>query len=396
MSSRAGRCAAAPPCCSRCRRRRRAAPARGGPPAGGPGPPSRSASAARPQRRPHPTRARRPQGRRPQGRAAAVAPSRRCSRRTPRRTWRDALVGLQESNAPCPSPRSSRCCGPSSATAGGSCSTALRERAAAAASLGQVHRATWARRPAGGGQGAVPGRARGAGRRRAHAVGCCRGRRPGRPWARRAAAGRRAARPADRGAGLPARGRGAGALRRRVRRRPGRRRARGCVRATVARARHGLARGHAAGRGGPHRRRRPSATAPPRRYQRFLVSGPERVGLLHTDPHPGNFRVLPDGRLGVLDFGSTLALPRHARRRSGGCSRRCSPPTARAVLDRLREDGFVRPGRTVDVRQAGRLHGAVHACPPGTSASGSAAPGCAASSAGSTTRATPTSASPCS
>jgi predicted unusual protein kinase regulating ubiquinone biosynthesis (AarF/ABC1/UbiB family) len=27
-------------------------------------------------------------------------------------------------------------------------------------------------------------------------------------------------------------------------------------------------------------------------------------GLVHADPHPGNFLVLPDGRLGVLDFGS--------------------------------------------------------------------------------------------
>jgi predicted unusual protein kinase regulating ubiquinone biosynthesis (AarF/ABC1/UbiB family) len=27
-------------------------------------------------------------------------------------------------------------------------------------------------------------------------------------------------------------------------------------------------------------------------------------GLMHVDPHPGNFIVLPDGRLGVLDFGS--------------------------------------------------------------------------------------------
>jgi len=44
-------------------------------------------------------------------------------------------------------------------------------------------------------------------------------------------------------------------------------------------------------------------------YQRFLLSGPARCGLLHTDPHPGNFRLLPDGRLGVLDFGSCLALP---------------------------------------------------------------------------------------
>jgi len=26
-------------------------------------------------------------------------------------------------------------------------------------------------------------------------------------------------------------------------------------------------------------------------------------GVLHADPHPGNYRVLPDGRLGILDFG---------------------------------------------------------------------------------------------
>ncbi|HYY11960.1 MAG TPA: AarF/ABC1/UbiB kinase family protein, partial [Kineosporiaceae bacterium] len=44
-------------------------------------------------------------------------------------------------------------------------------------------------------------------------------------------------------------------------------------------------------------------------YQRFLLSGPQRCGLLHTDPHPGNFRLLADGRLGVLDFGSCLELP---------------------------------------------------------------------------------------
>jgi predicted unusual protein kinase regulating ubiquinone biosynthesis (AarF/ABC1/UbiB family) len=30
--------------------------------------------------------------------------------------------------------------------------------------------------------------------------------------------------------------------------------------------------------------------------------------LVHADPHPGNFFVLPEGRLGVLDFGSTKRL----------------------------------------------------------------------------------------
>lgn len=28
-----------------------------------------------------------------------------------------------------------------------------------------------------------------------------------------------------------------------------------------------------------------------------------RGGLLHADPHPGNYRILPDGRFGILDFG---------------------------------------------------------------------------------------------
>lgn len=42
---------------------------------------------------------------------------------------------------------------------------------------------------------------------------------------------------------------------------------------------------------------------------RFLLSSPSRAGRLHGDPHPGNFRLLKDGRLAVLDFGSTLAVP---------------------------------------------------------------------------------------
>ncbi len=33
-----------------------------------------------------------------------------------------------------------------------------------------------------------------------------------------------------------------------------------------------------------------------------------RQGLIHADPHPGNYIVLPDGRLGVLDFGATKQL----------------------------------------------------------------------------------------
>ncbi|MFD2093527.1 ABC1 kinase family protein [Blastococcus deserti] len=42
---------------------------------------------------------------------------------------------------------------------------------------------------------------------------------------------------------------------------------------------------------------------------RLFASGPVRARRLHGDPHPGNFRLLPDGRLAVLDFGATEQMP---------------------------------------------------------------------------------------
>lgn len=45
-------------------------------------------------------------------------------------------------------------------------------------------------------------------------------------------------------------------------------------------------------------------------FARFLFGAPTRTGLLHADPHPGNFRLLSDGLgpLGVLDFGAVARL----------------------------------------------------------------------------------------
>lgn len=37
-------------------------------------------------------------------------------------------------------------------------------------------------------------------------------------------------------------------------------------------------------------------------------------GLFQADPHPGNFLLLPDGRIGLLDFGLTKELPDRMRR----------------------------------------------------------------------------------
>jgi len=45
------------------------------------------------------------------------------------------------------------------------------------------------------------------------------------------------------------------------------------------------------------------------RLMLFAIWGPfYATRLVHADPHPGNFLVMPDGRLGVLDFGATKLL----------------------------------------------------------------------------------------
>ena len=41
----------------------------------------------------------------------------------------------------------------------------------------------------------------------------------------------------------------------------------------------------------------------------FQFSSPVRARLMHGDPHPGNFLLADDGRLVVLDFGASIPLP---------------------------------------------------------------------------------------
>ncbi len=86
---------------------------------------------------------------------------------------------------------------------------------------------------------------------------------------------------------------------------------------------------------------------------RFLFSGPARAGLLHADPHPGNFRLLDDGRLGVLDFGAVDRLPDGLPPFFGRLLRIMhSDPDEidiEAVERELRANNFLRPGIDVDL-----------------------------------------------
>ncbi|TYP89953.1 ABC1 kinase family protein [Blastococcus xanthinilyticus] len=77
-------------------------------------------------------------------------------------------------------------------------------------------------------------------------------------------------------------------------------------------------------------------------------SAPERARLLHADPHPGNFRILPDGRLGVIDFGAIARLPDGHPEPIGRLLNWALAGRAAEVLADLRAEGFVRPGFDVD------------------------------------------------
>ncbi|MFI7323429.1 ABC1 kinase family protein [Streptomyces rubiginosohelvolus] len=101
---------------------------------------------------------------------------------------------------------------------------------------------------------------------------------------------------------------------------------------------------------------------------RFLFSGPARTGLLHADPHPGNFRLLPPAqnpaqdaehpeeedmptgswRLGVLDFGTVDRLPGGLPQTIGDSLRMAMEGDAAGVYELLREENFVKESIDLD------------------------------------------------
>ena len=83
-------------------------------------------------------------------------------------------------------------------------------------------------------------------------------------------------------------------------------------------------------------------------FTRFLFSGPARAGMLHADPHPGNYRITPDGRLGVLDFGLCARMPEGFPPTIGRMIRIGLNEDFDAVVAGLRSEGFIKPGIEMD------------------------------------------------
>ncbi|WP_069161260.1 ABC1 kinase family protein [Nocardia altamirensis] len=87
----------------------------------------------------------------------------------------------------------------------------------------------------------------------------------------------------------------------------------------------------------------------------FSLSAPVRVGYLHCDPHPGNFQLLDDGRLGVIDFGASIALPGGIPPVIGELARCAMDEDYDHLVTVLQDNGFVRHGHALDLGPIERL-----------------------------------------
>ncbi len=81
---------------------------------------------------------------------------------------------------------------------------------------------------------------------------------------------------------------------------------------------------------------------------RFLLSGPSVAGLLHCDPHPGNLRIMADGRMVVLDFGATAEFPEGLPDTMGSLLNIAMVGDDAGVVEGLRKAGFIKPNIELD------------------------------------------------
>ena len=91
----------------------------------------------------------------------------------------------------------------------------------------------------------------------------------------------------------------------------------------------------------------------------LVFSSPSRVGLLHCDPHHGNFRLMADGRIGVLDYGAVTAMPDGFPVGLGKLLRLAADDDADGFLRQAKAQGFVgASGENVTAEDAMALLGA--------------------------------------
>jgi predicted unusual protein kinase regulating ubiquinone biosynthesis (AarF/ABC1/UbiB family) len=85
------------------------------------------------------------------------------------------------------------------------------------------------------------------------------------------------------------------------------------------------------------------------RLLELTFDAPRRLQMLHGDAHPGNFMLLPDDRMGVIDFGAVAPLPGGLPIELGMAIRLARDKNYDLLLPTMEKAGFIQKGQQVSV-----------------------------------------------
>jgi predicted unusual protein kinase regulating ubiquinone biosynthesis (AarF/ABC1/UbiB family) len=86
------------------------------------------------------------------------------------------------------------------------------------------------------------------------------------------------------------------------------------------------------------------------RLTELTFDAPRRLGMMHGDAHPGNFMLLPDDRMGVIDFGAVAPLPGGFPIELGMTIRLARDKNYDLLLPTMEKAGFIQNRQQVSVR----------------------------------------------
>ena len=86
------------------------------------------------------------------------------------------------------------------------------------------------------------------------------------------------------------------------------------------------------------------------RLVEFIFDAPRRLEMVHGDAHPGNFMLLPDNRMGVIDFGAVAPMPGGLPVELGMTIRLARDKNYDKLLPTMEKAGFIQKGQQVSLR----------------------------------------------
>ena len=78
---------------------------------------------------------------------------------------------------------------------------------------------------------------------------------------------------------------------------------------------------------------------------------PKRLEMMHGDPHPGNFMLMPGNKMGVIDFGAVAPLPGGLPIELGLALRYGVAKDYDNLLTTMERVGFIQKGEQVSTRE---------------------------------------------